>query len=35
MRSRLLFAVSRAGVLMLAVYLIPHSVLGSEIDYRK
>lgn len=23
-----------AGVLMLAVYLIPHSVLGSEIDYR-
>ena len=24
-----------AGVLMLAVYLIPHSVLGSEIDYRK
>ena len=24
-----------AGVLMLAVYLIPHSILGSELDYTK
>ena len=24
-----------AAVLMLAIYLIPHSVLGSELDYTK
>jgi hypothetical protein len=24
-----------ASILMLAIYLIPHSTLGSEIDYKK
>ncbi|MFZ0391231.1 MAG: hypothetical protein WAN36_12310, partial [Calditrichia bacterium] len=32
-RSR--WAVVLAAVIMLAVYLIPHSVLGSELDYTQ
>jgi thiosulfate reductase cytochrome b subunit len=29
------FWITFAAVLMLVIFLIPHSVLGSELDYQK